>query len=188
MPENPPAIHTPPSAAPTVPGGVHAVPSASPATPGAVHVVPEPGGAGALTVSGVISPDVTGSLVAAGTLNSKGVWSNNGEPIPSVDFPYTRVAFINWFGWRWVLQHYEGALSFEQWESAVAEISSPELATGWVPSGSNTGTPSFSLAPGTSLPTPPAIVTGAPAATPATPGGIHAAPSPAPAAPPAITP
>ncbi len=171
MPANPPAIHTPPSP--------------SPSAPGAVHVVPVAGGSG-IMISGAGYAPVEGLVLPAPDFSSKPAWTSTGEDFAALVVGSISFSAVVFYSAAWRVVRVTPGFPFVYDAYAISEGDTP-LGLTYEMSMESVGVPPTLTAAG-GIPTPPTIVTGAPAAAPATPGAIHAAHTPSPGTPPAIMP
>lgn len=178
MPSDPPAAYVPPTAAPAAIGAVYAVPSApaappappaaAAAAPGAIGAVyaaansaatpPDvfiPGRPNMLVVSGVTDPGgMNGTAEQSGLENGKVAFNPPGYVAGSAGTGLRCYWFPTGGGYWTLMYIVNGSQGSTKRFASTSQVSSPELATGWTPVNSATGTPVVSLA---ALAAPPAI-------------------------------
>jgi hypothetical protein len=118
--------------------------ASSPAAPGVVAADITAQSAG-LLISGTLSPDVAGYLPQTGVDGATGrpIYDSGAGVVPDTG-PFTQVL---WDVNAWQLRHYPDGLAgaINNWIATPGTEATPNLATGWAPDASETGTPVFTL-------------------------------------------
>lgn len=99
-------------------------------------------GEGVIVVSGTTSPNMDGVLYPVGQLGGKTAWSSTGEPFSVASAPDG--IFLYAQETNFVLLIKSGGTSVGSWISSDAP-SRPDIATGWLPDGAETGTPTITF-------------------------------------------
>lgn len=115
----------------------------TPATPGAAAALLASYPAW-MRITGTLNPNATGYLPFQGVDAATGrpVYSTTAGSIPATG-RWTRIIYPPDGGIAWEIQHYANGLagSLALWPASPGEEITPDLATGWAPDGSETGTP-----------------------------------------------